>query len=202
MEVAHPIDIGLTEQSESPLSPNWGKVMMWIFIISDALIFSSFLAAYGFERYLSPTWPNRWEIFQPSFILAMTILLLSSSTTMAIAVEALKEGKKQLFVSFYIITLLAGITFLGMQAYEWNHFIHEGARLTTNPWGVPMFSASFFLITGFHGFHVFTGVLILSIVGLLRALGKASVQAVEMAGLYWSFVDLVWVFIFTFIYLI
>lgn len=202
MEVAQHLKVGIEQPSESPFAPNWGKVMMWIFIISDALIFSSLLAAYGFERYISGAWPNRWEIFHPGYIVAMTVLLLSSSTTMAIAVESLKEGKKGLSSFFYVLTICAGFVFLGMQAYEWSHFIGEGARLTTNPWGVPMFSALFFLITGFHGFHVFSGVAILSIVGILRAFGKSSEHAVEMAGLYWSFVDLVWVFIFAFIYLV
>lgn len=202
MEAAHLAGFKDHEASDSPFAPNWGKVMMWIFIISDGLIFSSFLAAYGFERFISPKWPNRWEVFHPAYITAMTILLLSSSTTMAIAVEALKEGKKSLYRFFYLCTVLAGIVFLGMQAVEWSHFIAEGARLTSNPWGVPMFSALFFLITGFHGFHVFSGVMILLIVGLLKAVGRGSVHMVEMAGLYWSFVDLVWVFIFAFIYLI
>lgn len=198
METTHVLE----HPAPSPFAANWGKVMMWIFIISDGLIFASLLAAYGFERYIHASWPNRWEIFHPAYIAAMTVLLLSSSTTMAIAVEGLKEGKRGLFTFFYLLTFFAGVTFLGMQAYEWHHFIGEGARLTTNPWGVPMFSTSFFLITGFHGFHVLTGVLILAIVGLLRAAGKASEHAVEMAGLYWSFVDLVWVFIFGFIYLL
>jgi len=189
------------ETSESPFGQNRGKVMMWVFIVSDALIFASLLVAYGFQRYVSPVWPDRWKIFEPGFICAMTVLLLSSSTTMAIAVEALKEGKKQLFALFYCITILAGFTFLGMQAFEWSHFIEKGASLTGNPWGVPMFSAFFFLITGFHGFHVMSGVLVLVLVGLWRMMGKASVHSIEMAGLYWSFVDLVWVFIFAFIYL-
>lgn len=188
--------------SESPFAPNWGKVFIWIFIVSDALIFGSLLAAYGFLRFVSPSWPNRWEIFHPQFIALMTVLLLSSSATMAISVESLKAGKHGLSRFFYLITFLAGLTFLGLQAYEWSHFIGEGAHLTGNPWGVPLFSALFFLITGFHGFHVLTGVTVLFIVGVFRLYGKASVHAVEMAGLYWSFVDLVWVFIFAFVYLI
>src|SRR5579864_1942035 len=141
MQAAHEMNVGTHPHAESPFAENWGKVMMWIFIISDALIFSSLLAAYGFERYMTPTWPNRWEIFHPGYIAAMTILLLSSSTTMAIAVESLKDGKTAISTLFYLCTLCAGIIFLGMQAYEWHHFIGEGARLSSNPWGVPMFSA-------------------------------------------------------------
>lgn len=186
----------------SPFGNNARKVMMWVFIISDALIFSFFLAVYGFYRFITPAWPNRWAIFEPWYIAAMTILLLSSSTTMAIAVEALKEGKRSLFAAFYWVTFLAGLVFLAMQANEWHHFIGEGARLTSNPWGVPIFSTLFFVITGFHGFHVFTGVLILAIAGVLWTFGKVSPEQVELVGLYWSFVDLVWVFVFAFVYLL
>lgn len=186
----------------SPFGSNARKVMMWVFIISDALIFASFLAAYGFYRFIMPAWPDRWAIFEPSYIIAMTVLLLSSSTTMAIAVEGLKEGKKVVFLFFYWLTFIAGLVFLGMQANEWHHFIGLGARLTSNPWGVPIFSTLFFVLTGFHGFHVITGVLVLAIVGLLQGMGKVSPEQVELAGLYWSFVDLVWVFIFAFIYLL
>ena len=99
-------------------------------------------------------------------------------------------------------TILIGASFLGMQAYEWSHFIHEGARLNSNPWGVPQFSAAFFIITGFHGMHVTTGVTILLIVAIRSALGKYSPQGVENAGLYWHFVDLVWVFVFALFYLV
>jgi cytochrome c oxidase subunit 3 len=100
------------------------------------------------------------------------------------------------------LTILGGAIFLGCQAYEWWHFIHAGATLTTNPWGVPQFSASFFVITGFHGFHVFSGLTILAIVALRAAMGKYSGDSVENAGLYWHFVDVVWVFVFAFYYLL
>jgi cytochrome c oxidase subunit 3 len=89
-----------------------------------------------------------------------------------------------------------------MQAYEWTHLIHAGARLTENPWGVPQFSSAFFIITGFHGAHVATGVTILLIVAIRTALGKYSAEGVELAGLYWHFVDLVWVFVFALFYLV
>jgi len=190
------------EMAPSAFSANRKTLMMWVFIISDALLFGSFLAAYGFERFISPTWPDRWKIFEPGYLAAMTVLLLSSSTLMAVAVESLKQGLKGRFALFYTLTIACGIVFLGMQAHEWAHFIGEGARLSSNPWGVPLFSALFFLITGFHGFHVFTGVLVLIIVGLLSLLGKASTDTVELTGMYWSFVDLVWVFIFATIYLL
>jgi cytochrome c oxidase subunit 3 len=94
------------------------------------------------------------------------------------------------------------VGFLGCQAYEWTKLISEGASLSANPWGVPHFGAYFFLITGFHGSHVLTGVLILAITALRSARGRSRAEGVELAGLYWHFVDLVWVFIFTLFYLI
>lgn len=186
----------------SVFGDNRRTLMMWIFIASDALLFGAFLAAYGFIRFVTPSWPDQWKIFDPVYLGAMTVLLLSSSTLMAIAVEAYKNGKKQLFAAFYLLTIVCGFVFLGMQAHEWMHFIAEGARLGSNPWGVPIFSSLFFMITGFHGFHVLTGVTILCVVGLLNLAGKVKPSTVELAGMYWSFVDLVWVFIFTVLYLL
>ena len=95
-----------------------------------------------------------------------------------------------------------GAAFLGMQAYEWSHIIHEGARLGSNPWGDPMFGAYFFVITGFHGTHVLSGVLILAIIWMRWNKDLATETGVELGGLYWHFVDLVWVFVFTCFYLL
>ena len=100
------------------------------------------------------------------------------------------------------ITILGGAAFLSCQAYEWTHLIREGARLTHNPWSSPQFGASFFLLTGFHGSHVLSGLIILVITAIRTVMGKTPAQGVEMAGLYWHFVDLVWVFIFTLFYLL
>lgn len=186
----------------SPFGVSWQKLMMWAFIITDALLFAGLLAVYGFVRLASPQWPNRAEIFHLPFIGLMTFLLISSSATMATAVAAARRANRTLVVRFLLLTLLGGVSFLGMQAYEWATLIGEGARLYGNPWGVPAFSASFFVITGFHGSHVLTGVIILGIVALRSAARRSSAQGVELAGLYWHFVDLVWVFIFTLFYLI
>jgi len=176
--------------------------MMWIFIISDALTFAGFLIAYGFVRRLSPVWPKQTEVFNMVLITFMTFVLISSSAVMAMAVGAARTANPKLAVRFLALTIVGGLIFLGCQAYEWTHFIEEGARLTHNPWGVAQFAASFFLITGFHGFHVFSGVVILAIVALRAALGKYSPDGVENAGLYWHFIDVVWVFVFAFFYLL
>jgi cytochrome c oxidase subunit 3 len=121
---------------------------------------------------------------------------------MAMAVAAARASNPKRAVQFLALTIVGGLIFLGCQAFEWTHFIEEGATLTHNPWGVPQFAASFFVITGFHGFHVFSGVTILAIVALRAAMGKYSGDGVENAGLYWHFVDVVWVFVFAFFYLL
>ena len=186
---------------KSPFGTSWSKFMMWIFIISDALTFAGFLIAYGFMRQVAPAWPVQMEVFSPFLITFMTFVLISSSAVMAMAVSAARAGDPKSAVKFLAMTIFGGAIFLGCQAYEWYHFIHEGATLTKNPWGVPQFSAAFFVITGFHGFHVFSGLTILAIVALRAAMGKYSGDSVENAGLYWNFVDVVWVFVFAFFYL-
>jgi cytochrome c oxidase subunit 3 len=186
----------------SPFGVTWQKLMMWIFIVTDALLFAGLLVGYGVVRSQTPTWPDQNLAFDMNFITLMTFTLITSSATMACAVSAAMAGNKKHVTMFLWLTILGGFSFLGMQVYEWSHFIHEGARLTSNPWGVPQFSASFFIITGFHGMHVTTGVLVLLIVAIRSALGKYSIQGVENAGLYWHFVDLVWVFVFALFYLV
>jgi cytochrome c oxidase subunit 3 len=141
----------------------------------------------------------------------MTFILITSSATMGSAVGASKMGDHKATLRFLVLTIIGGAAFLGCQAYEWTHVIHEGQHLTNhakgapflvNPWGPPQYGQSFFLLTGFHGSHVISGLIILIVTAVRSALGKTPAQNVEMAGLYWHFVDLVWVFIFTLFYLI
>lgn len=186
----------------APFGTSWQKLMMWIFIVTDGLLFAGLLTGYGFVRMASPIWPNQSEVFHLQFIGVMTFILISSSATMATAVGAARENNRRKVVPFLALTIVGGLIFLGMQAYEWTTFIGEGARLNTNPWGPPGFSASFFIITGFHGSHVLSGVIILLITAIRTARQKSTSGGVEIAGLYWHFVDLVWVFVFTLFYLI
>lgn len=186
----------------SPFGVSWRKLMMWIFIITDGLLFAGLLAGYGFLRLASPRWPDQAEVFYIPFIAFMTFVLITSSATMGTAVGAARHGDRRWIVRGLALTILGGLTFLGCQAYEWTHLIHEGARLYTNPWGVPHFTACFFVLTGFHGSHVLSGVIILTVTLIRTLLGKATSEGVEIAGLYWHFVDLVWVFIFTLFYLL
>ncbi|MBI4583911.1 MAG: cytochrome c oxidase subunit 3 [Planctomycetes bacterium] len=186
----------------SPFGISWRKMMMWWFIVSDALLFAGFLASYGFNRLASDVWPDRTQVFHMNFIVAMTFILISSSATMATAVAAASKRDRKVILRFLLLTLLGGICFLGMQAFEWTALIRQGARLDSNPWGAPAFSAFFFMITGFHGTHVLIGVIILAVVFNMARKEKCTAEGVELAGLYWHFVDLVWVFIFGSFYLL
>jgi cytochrome c oxidase subunit 3 len=178
------------------------KLGMWLFIVSDALTFAALLAGYGFMRALSPWWPVQTHVFDMRLITFMTFTLISSSALMAMAVAAARGRDKTNAIRFLIATIAGGVIFLGCQAYEWTHFIREGARPFSNPWGVPQFSASFFVITGFHGLHVLSGVVLLSVIAARALMNRYSDEGVEIAGLYWHFIDVVWVFVFAFFYLL
>jgi cytochrome c oxidase subunit III len=195
----------------SPFGATWQKTMMWIFIVTDALLFSGLLCGYAFLRQSSLTpWPDRTQVFQIWFIALMTFILITSSMTMGTAVTAARLGDMKKALMMLVFTILGGTAFLGCQAYEWTHLIHEGARLTGPIAGSELiekgvnaqFTQAFFLLTGFHGSHVFSGLVILIITAIRTSMGKTPAQGVEMAGLYWHFVDLVWVFIFTLFYLL
>ena len=194
----------------------WGKAMMWIFLLSDTFIFSCFLVSYMKVR-MSTTipWPNPSEVFGltafgvnvPLLLIAiMTFILITSSGTMALAVNmGYRKDKKKTFW-LMVATAVLGASFVGMQAFEWTKLIMEGVRPWENPFGAAQFGSSFFMITGFHGMHVSAGVIYLLVVanrvrtGFYERRGN-NYEIVEIAGLYWHFVDLVWVFIFAFFYL-
>jgi cytochrome c oxidase subunit 3 len=194
----------------------WGKLMMWIFLLSDTFIFSCFLTSYMNVR-ISTTakWPNPSEVFSlnvgstpvPLLLIAiMTMVLITSSGTMAMAVNYGYRRNRAYTTALMLITAGFGATFVGMQAFEWSKLIlQEGVRPWGSPLGAPQFGASFFMITGFHGLHVSAGVVYLTVVALRVWNGfydrKGTYETVEIAGLYWHFVDLVWVFIFALFYL-
>jgi cytochrome c oxidase subunit III len=203
---------------------SWGKAMMWIFILSDTFVFGCFLLAYMTARMSTPVpWPNPSEVFAlhiggqdvPLILIAiMTFVLISSSGTMAMAVNFGYRRERGLTAALMLATALLGTAFVGMQAFEWTKLISEGARPWENPWGAAQFGSTFFMITGFHGTHVTIGVIFLFIVARKVWRGdfeverrgfftsrKGRYESVEIMGLYWHFVDLVWVFIFAFFYL-
>jgi cytochrome c oxidase subunit III len=203
---------------------SWGKAMMWIFLLSDTFVFSCFLISYMTTR-MSTTvpWPNPSEVFAltiggvtlPLILIAiMTFVLISSSGTMAMAVTYGYRHDRKKAALLMLATAVFGAAFVGMQAFEWTKLIHEGVRPWANPWGAAQFGSNFFMITGFHGTHVTIGVIFLLIIARKVWRGdydrqsrgfftsrKGNYEAVEIMGLYWHFVDLVWVFIFAFFYL-
>jgi heme/copper-type cytochrome/quinol oxidase subunit 3 len=244
------------EPAESPLTPeSWGKLGMWVFLAADAMSFGGLLAGYGALRYGDPTWPVPSHILGISLTAFMTFLLICSSVTMVEALAAIRKGDRAGLEKFLFLTILGGMTFLGFQAYEWTKLIvHEGQSITKDNFG-----ATFFLLTGFHGCHVFGGVTYLSAVlgravrGTAGAIVVAAVAViatiaalyvtamtesavvavigacvaggvvwlvsrmlraptgaysahhnneVEIAALYWHFVDLIWILVFTFVYLL
>lgn len=252
---------------DSPFKVRWGKLYMWIFLVSDAFTFSSLLIAYGSLRHrFTPIWPKPDQVFTHfpfihghvplAYVGLMTFILIMSSVTMVLAVDSGHQMKKSAVLRWLGLTIVGGFMFLGSQAWEWYHFIKGsekgayiladgrfartddlepgvikfrdgsmaegaeaqeliatakkniiGANLVENEYGnTPLFGNFFFFITGFHGFHVFSGVIINIIVYILVARGfmerKKDYELVEKVGLYWHFVDLVWVFVFTFFYLV
>ena len=232
---------------ESPFQTSYGKLMMWFFLLSDTFTFSALLVSYGMIRFSQPAWTGAHEKFYFAtthwpipekvfeampffhgeaplvFVGIMTFILIFSSVTMVLAVEAGHRGDRAAVEKWLLWTIIGGFTFLGSQAWEWSHFIagpHDlakaakdalgnpivGANLTENPYGPPAFADLFFFITGFHGTHVFSGVILIIMVFFNTATGlydrRGHYEMVEKVGLYWHFVDLVWVFVFTFFYLV
>ncbi len=194
------------EPAETPLTPeSWGKLGMWVFLAGDAMSFGTLLAGYAILRGNSANWPVPTEILGISLTAFMTFLLICSSVTMVKGLDAIKRGDQAGLVKFLWLTVGGGIIFLGLQAYEWTHLIQVGLGLADNKWGDSLFGTTFYIITGFHGMHVTGGVIYLAVIAMRGAKGAYSAtnwNEVEIAGLYWHFVDLVWILVFTFIYLL
>lgn len=236
----------------SPMGASYGKLMMWFFLLSDAFTFSGLLITYGLVRSSHPAfqglpetfafsteyWPIPEKVFEAVpflhgyalplvFVGIMTFILIMSSVTMVLAVEAGHRMDRKAVEKWMLWTIIGGITFLSCQAWEWTHFIVgtdsptlvkdfvngqwitkevTGANLKINQYGPQPFADFFFFITGFHGFHVFSGVMLNFLIYYNTVTGvydrRGHYEMVEKVGLYWHFVDLVWVFVFTFFYLV
>lgn len=231
----------------SPFNVEYGKLMMWYFLMSDTFTFGAFLISYGTIRFSQNYWPDPNHVFNAfpfaghanlplAFVSLMTFILIISSVTMVLAVHAGHHMDKKAVIKWMSWTIVGGIAFLSCQAWEWAHLItgHHpvlidgvvneiGTTVTRNPWGAAIpgmmhdgmevsksgpvaFGGYFFGITGFHGFHVLSGVVINIIMLLMTINGvfdrKGHYQMIEKAGLYWHFVDLVWVFVFLCFYLL
>jgi cytochrome c oxidase subunit 3 len=230
MSQAIPVGTKWWSGGKSPYNVEYGKLMMWFFLMSDAFTFGAFLISYGTIRFSSNGWPNPNDVFRSfpiigemkiplAFVSLMTFILIMSSVTMVMAVANGHAGKKYEVAKWLGWTILGGIAFLSCQAWEWTHLHGEGAwwgRIDSSPGShflnadgsAPStnFANFFFTITGFHGFHVFSGVVINIIMLIMTLKGtfekKGHYLMIEKAGLYWHFVDLVWVFVFTCFYLL
>ena len=191
------------EGGRSPYAVNSKKFGMWLFIISDSLTFSAMLFAYTYSRVTNPDWPKPFD-FSPAIIFStiMTFCLLSSSLTMVMAVHAMNHGDRKAAGRWILATMAGGAAFVVLHLSEWLKLINvEHVTAFNNPWNVPLFGGTFFALTGLHMTHVVIGLIYLAIIcqGVLR--GKFKAEDVEVSGLYWHFVDLVWMFIFPLVYL-
>lgn len=213
---------GIWDGNQLPFAARYGKLMMWFFLLSDAFTFSGLLLGYGVIRFSHNYWPNPDEVFKAFpggfenaplvFVGLMTFILIASSVTMVLAVDAGHKLQKDKVLFYMILTIIGGVAFLSCQAWEWAHLINHGCTISGNPFGPnhtagpQTFGQLFFTITGFHGAHVTSGVILNILVTNNVAkdiYSKAKdYEMVEKVGLYWHFVDLVWVFVFTLFYLI
>ncbi len=173
---------------------------MWLFIIADSATFAGCLVAYGFIRNATPNWPRPFHGI--TNVALMTFILLTSSLTMLFGVRAAQRGDKAGAFRWTMITAVAGILFAVLHLREWMAMIGKGATLFHNPWGTPLFSSMFFSITGLHLLHVTGGVVALIAVGLRYQGGRYKADDLEITGLYWHFVDLVWMFVVPLVYLL
>ena len=191
------------EGGRSPYATNSKKFGMWLFLISDSLTFSAMLFAYTYSRVTNPDWPKPFD-FSPAIIFStiMTFCLLSSSLTMVMAVHSMNHGDRKATVRWILATMLGGGAFVVLHMSEWLKLINvEHVTALNNPWGVPLFGGTFFALTGLHMTHVICGLIYLTIIATGVGRGKFKAEDVEVSGLYWHFVDLVWMFIFPLVYL-
>jgi heme/copper-type cytochrome/quinol oxidase subunit 3 len=184
-----------------------GKIGMWLFLVTDAMSFSGFLLAYAVLRATSTNWPD------PSKALGgvglsgfMTFLLICSSVSMVLTIDACKQRNRKAMLNWLLFTICGGASFLGIQMYEYSHLIgHMGMTFASYSHGTSLFASTFFSITGFHGLHVLSGVIYLIVMYVHAQRGdfdNGEYNMLEIVGLFWHFVDLVWILVFTFVYLL
>jgi cytochrome c oxidase subunit III len=200
-DIALGVHAGDVHERSSPFRIPTKKLAMWLFIVADAATFAACLVAYGFLRNGTPNWPTPFKT--PTVINAglMTFILITSSLTVLLAVRDSRIGNKAAAFRWINITAALGIIFAILHIREWVGMIAEGVTLAHNPWGSALFGSAFFTITGLHLTHVAGGIVALFAVGLRYRGGRYNADDVEILGLYWHFVDLVWMFVVPFMYL-
>jgi heme/copper-type cytochrome/quinol oxidase subunit 3 len=176
------------------------KLAMWLFIIADTMTFAACLLAYGFVRNGSLDWPRPFHSI--TNVALMTFILLTSSLTMLFGLRSARAGDKAGAFRWTMVTAALGIVFALLHIREWLKLVGQGMTLFKNPWGTGLFGASFFSITGLHLTHVTCGVIALIVVGMRYKGGRYNADDIEILGLYWHFVDLVWMFVVPLVYLL
>ena len=193
--------IGHAEFEPSLFHTYSNKIGMWLFILSDSLTFGALLFSYSYNRISNPTWPTPFHSGSIINATVMTGFLLTSSLTMVLAVLESSAGNRKAAIRWLLATIFCGTMFVVLHVREWMVLIHEGMTPSKNPWGAPQFGGTFFTLTGLHMLHVTIGVVVLAVM-VFRSMGKKfSSNDIETTGLYWHFVDLVWMFIFPLVYL-
>jgi heme/copper-type cytochrome/quinol oxidase subunit 3 len=200
LTVGHSADLEIQEAPAFAISHK--KLVMWLFIISDAITFGALLFAYGYLRNATPDWPRPFETSSVVNAYVMTFILVTSSLTMLIAMRAARAGDKPRAITWSFITVVGGLIFALLHIKEWFGLIGEGLRLFANSWGSGLFGAAFFSITGLHLTHVVGGCIAITVVTLGYKRGRYDEGDLEIWGLYWHFVDLVWMFVVPFVYLL
>lgn len=193
-----------TDVNTNPFPMPRGTLGMWTFLIGDAATFATLLVACRLLHARSHDWPVPAEVLNLRDAGIMTGLLLASSVAMAFSLTALRQGNQLRFAASLLLTIVGGSVFLLLQAREWSHLISQGLTLTQNPWGARLFGASFFVLTGFHGCHVIAGIVYLTVIlvkGLKGRYHPQYINPVAIAGLYWYFVDVSWLFVLLIVYL-
>jgi len=181
---------------ESPYAIPSRKFTMWLFIISDAVTFGAFLFAYGYLRVATPNWVRPFESGSVVNVIVMTVALITSSLTMLGAVDYSRVGEKAKAMRFLYLTIALGLIFALLHIREWVALFHRGITISSG-----LFGQTFFTITGLHLLHVISGVIALLVVGRKYSNGRLTPSHVETTGLYWHFVDLVWMFVVPLVYL-
>lgn len=185
----------------SPFAIPAKKLAMWLFIISDIMTFAACLIAYGFLRNANPNWPRPFQSSTIISVMLMTFILVASSLIMVLAVRAARAGDRQAAFRWTTITLVAGILFVILHIREWFGMIGQGVTLFKNPWGTGLFGGAYFSVTGMELLHVIAGLIALLIVGVGYKRGRYSSDDIENCGLFWQFINIVWMFVVPLIYL-
>jgi heme/copper-type cytochrome/quinol oxidase subunit 3 len=185
----------------SPFAIPAKKLAMWLFIISDIMTFTACLVAYGFLRNATPNWPRPFQSSTIASVMVMTFILITSGLTMLLGVRAARSGDKAAGFRWTMITLAGGLLFALLHIREWFGMINQGVTLFKNPWGTGLFGGAYFSITGMELLHVIAGLIALFIVGLGYKSDRYTAGDIENVGLFWQFINIVWMFVVPLVYL-